>query len=287
MLKTEKLTKYYGNTLGVKDIDLTLNNGEIFGLLGPNGAGKSTFINVIMGLINKTSGDVYIDNQLVLKKNGYKEIVGFLPSEVHLYKDLTVEKMINYAASFYKKDLTERINYLVSKLKVPLDKKIGDLSFGNLKKVGIVIAMMHSPKLLILDEPTNGLDPLMTETFFKLLEEEKKKGVTILFSTHILSEVRTICDRVGFLKDGKLIEVVDVKEILKNEFNTVTVIGTEFKKMKLPMKDIMIKKQTKNSIKFIYKGDINNLIKIVSDVKIDNLIIEEPSVEDLFMNYYK
>ena len=153
--------------------------------------------------------------------------------------------------------------------------------------MGIVIAMMHSPKLLILDEPTNGLDPLMTETFFKLLEEEKKKGVTILFSTHILSEVRTICDRVGFLKDGKLIEVVDVKEILKNEFNTVTVIGTEFKKMKLPMKDIMIKKQTKNSIKFIYKGDINNLIKIVSDVKIDNLIIEEPSVEDLFMNYYK
>lgn len=287
MLKTEKLTKYYGNTLGVEDIDLTLNNGEIFGLLGPNGAGKSTFINVIMGLINKTSGDVYIDNKLVLKKNDYKEIVGFLPSEVHLYKDLTVEKMINYAASFYKKDLTERIDYLLNKLKVPVDKKIGDLSLGNLKKVGIVIAMMHSPKLLILDEPTNGLDPLMTETFFKLLEEEKKKGVTILFSTHILSEVRTICDRVGFLKEGKLIEVTGVKETLKNEFNTVTVVGTEFRKMKLPMKDIMIKKQTKNSIKFVYKGDINNLIKIVSEVKIDNLIIEEPSIEDLFMNYYK
>lgn len=287
MLKTEKLTKYYGDILGIENIDLALNNGEIFGLLGPNGAGKSTFINVIMGLINKTSGDFYIDNKLILKKNEYKDIVGYLPSEVHLYNDLTVQKMINYAASFYKRDLSERINYLTDRLQVPMDKKIGDLSIGNLKKVGIVIAMMHSPKLLIFDEPTSGLDPLMVDVFFKLLEEEKKKGVTILFSTHVLSEVRTICDRVGFLKSGKLIKVMDVKEILKDEFNTVTVIGTEFKKMKLPIKDIVIKKQTKNSIKFIYKGDINNLIKIVSGVKIDNLIIEEPSVEDLFMNYYK
>lgn len=287
MLKTEKLTKYYGDVLGVEGIDLCLNNGEIFSLLGPNGAGKSTFINLVMGLINKTSGDIYIDNKLILRKNDYKENVGYLPSEIHLYKDLTVQKMINYAASFYKKDLSEKINYLVKELKVPLDKKIGDLSYGTLKKVGIVIAMMHSPKLLIFDEPTGGLDPLMTNVFFKLLKEEKKRGVTILFSTHVLSEVQTICDRVGFLKKGKLIKVTEVNNLLKNEFNVVTVIGTEFKKMKLPMKDIIIKKQTKNSIKFIYKGDINNLVKIVSAVKIDNLIIEEPSVEDLFIDYYK
>ena len=153
--------------------------------------------------------------------------------------------------------------------------------------MGILLAMMHSPKLLILDEPTSGLDPLITEVFFKLLAEEKKKGTTILFSTHILSEVKKICDRIGMIKQGSLIKIDTVEALTNNNVNIVTIIGEGFKKMKLPIKDIMIKEESKNSIKFVYKGNINDLIKILSEVKIEHLIIEEPSIEEIFMNYYR
>ena len=287
MLKTVGLTKYYGDILGIQNVDLEIKKGEIFGLLGPNGAGKSTFIKCIMRMINKTAGNIYINEQEVFNDEVYKKDIGYLPSEVHLYEDLLVKDMIKYSASFYAEDLTERINYLTNKLQLPLDKKIEDLSYGNLKKVGIVLAMMHNPKLLILDEPTSGLDPLITEEFFKLLEEEKKKGTTILFSTHILSEVKKICDRIGIIKQGSLIKVDTINNLINNSVSNVTIIGSEFRKLKLPIKDIIIKEENRNSIKFIYKGNINNLIKIISEVTIEHLIIEEPSIEDIFMNYYR
>lgn len=287
MLKTENLTKYYGETLGIQKIDLEINKGEIFGLLGPNGAGKSTFIKCVMRMINKTAGKIYINGQEITNKEDYKRDIGYLPSEINLYDDYKVRDMLKYSASFYKENLAERINYLTHKLQVPMDKKIEELSYGNLKKVGIVLAMMHSPKLLILDEPTSGLDPLITEVFFKLLAEEKKKGTTILFSTHILSEVKKICDRIGMIKQGSLIKIDTVEALTNNNVNIVTIIGEGFKKMKLPIKDIMIKEESKNSIKFVYKGNINDLIKILSEVKIEHLIIEEPSIEDIFMNYYR
>ncbi len=287
MLKTENLTKYYGETLGIQKIDLEINKGEIFGLLGPNGAGKSTFIKCVMRMINKTAGKIYINGQEITNKEDYKRDIGYLPSEINLYDDYKVRDMLKYSASFYKENLEDRINYLTHKLQVPMDKKIEELSYGNLKKVGIVLAMMHSPKLLILDEPTSGLDPLITEVFFKLLAEEKKKGTTILFSTHILSEVKKICDRIGMIKQGSLIKIDTVEALTNNNVNIVTIIGEGFKKMKLPIKDIMIKEESKNSIKFVYKGNINDLIKILSEVKIEHLIIEEPSIEDIFMNYYR
>lgn len=287
MLKTEKLTKYYKNVRGIENIDLEIKDGEVFGLLGPNGAGKSTFIKTIMNLINKTSGQFYINNKEITSKNDYKKIVGYLPSEVYLYGDLTAKEMINYAASFYDEDLSKRINYLTKKLEVPMEKKISDLSYGNLKKVDIVLTLMHKPKFLILDEPTSGLDPLITDVFFKLLNEEKENGATILFSTHILSEVKRICDRVGFIKNGHLMKIIDIDNLLNNSYHSVTIISPEFKKLKLPIKDMIIKKQTDNSINFIYKGNINDLVKIISQINLENLIIEEPKIEDVFMDYYK
>lgn len=287
MLKTEKLTKYYKNVRGIENIDLEIKDGEVFGLLGPNGAGKSTFIKTIMNLINKTSGQFYINNKEITSKNDYKKIVGYLPSEVYLYGDLTAKEMINYAASFYDEDLSKRINYLTKKLEVPMEKKISDLSYGNLKKVDIVLTLMHKPKFLILDEPTSGLDPLITDVFFKLLNEEKKNGATILFSTHILSEVKRICDRVGFIKNGHLMKIIDIDNLLNNSYHSATIISPEFKKLKLPIKDMIIKNQTDNSINFIYKGNINDLVKIISQINLENLIIEEPRIEDVFMDYYK
>lgn len=287
MLKTEKLTKYYKDVRGIENIDLEIKDGEVFGLLGPNGAGKSTFIKTIMNLINKTSGQFYINNKEITSKNDYKKVVGYLPSEVYLYGDLTAKEMINYAASFYDEDLSKRINYLTKKLEVPMEKKISDLSYGNLKKVDIVLTLMHKPKFLILDEPTSGLDPLITDVFFKLLNEEKENGATILFSTHILSEVKRICDRVGFIKNGHLMKIIDIDNLLNNSYHSVTIISPEFKKLKLPIKDMIIKKQTDNSINFIYKGNINDLVKIISQINLENLIIEEPKIEDVFMDYYK
>ena len=288
MIEIKNLTKYYGKILGVKDVNLEVKQGEIFGLLGPNGAGKSTMIKCIMQSINKNSGTIYINKQEVKKGHEkYKEDIGYLPSEVHLYDELKVKDMFKYSASFYKEDLTERIDYLTEKLQVPVDKKIEDLSFGNLKKVGIVLALMHNPKILVLDEPTSGLDPLITEEFFKLLTEEKEKGTTILFSTHILSEVKKVCDRIGIIKEGELIKVDNINSFLNNNFSIVTILGENFKKLKILMKDIIVQKETKDSIKFIYKGNINDLIKVISEVKINHLIIEEPDIEDIFINYYK
>lgn len=288
MLKIEYLTKYYKDILGVQNLSLEIKPGEIFGFIGPNGAGKSTTIKCILNLINKTDGKVTFNNQ-ELTKNNYKlkEDIGYLPSEVNLYDDLTVAQMIRYSASFYKKDLSKRIKHLVKKLDVDTTKKVDELSFGNLKKLGIILAFMHEPSLLILDEPTNGLDPLKQEVFFELLEEERKKGTTIFFSSHNLSDVKKVCDRVGIIKNGILVDILTINNLDKFEFNVISLYSSEYKKLKLPMTDIVIKKKNDNMIQFIYKGDINKLLEILRDIKINNLLIEEPSLEEIFLHYYK
>lgn len=288
MLKIEYLTKYYKDILGVQNLSLEIKPGEIFGFIGPNGAGKSTTIKCILNLINKTDGKITFNNQ-ELTKNNYKlkEDIGYLPSEVNLYDDLTVAQMIRYSASFYKKDLSKRIKHLVKKLDVDTTKKVDELSFGNLKKLGIILAFMHEPSLLILDEPTNGLDPLKQEVFFELLEEERKKGTTIFFSSHNLSDVKKVCDRVGIIKNGILVDILTINNLDKFEFNVISLYSSEYKKLKLPMTDIVIKKKNDNMIQFIYKGDINKLLEILRDIKINNLLIEEPSLEEIFLHYYK
>lgn len=287
MLKIEKLTKYYGTILGVEDLSLKIKTGEIFGFIGPNGAGKSTTIRAIMNMINITSGEIFIDGINNKENPKVKELIGYLPSEIHLYDDLTVKEMLEYNATFYPMNLKKRIAYLVKRLEVDTTKKIDELSFGNLQKIGIIITLMHSPKLIIMDEPTTGLDPLMQEVFFELLAEEKKRGATIFFSSHILSEVKRICDRVGIIKNGHLIKIEEVDKITKSDFSIVTIVSAEYKKLLLPMKDIVIKEKSNDMIKFIYRGDINDLISIVGAIHITSLLIEEPTLEEVFMHYYK
>lgn len=287
MLKINKLTKYYGTILGVEDLSLEIKTGEIFGFIGPNGAGKSTTIRAIMNMINKTSGEILIDGINTNDNLAIKKLVGYLPSEVHLYDDLTVQAMLDYNASFYPMNLKKRIAYLTKKFEVDLTKKIDELSFGNLQKIGIIIALMHSPKLIIMDEPTTGLDPLMQEVFFELLAEEQKRGATIFFSSHILSEVKRVCDRVGIIKNGHLVKIEEIDKITKSDFSIVTVVSPDYKKLLLPMKDIVIKEKSSDKIKFIYRGNINDLIHIIGAIKIINLLIEEPTLEEVFMHYYK
>lgn len=287
ILEIKNLTKYYGKTLAVKDLSLELYEGEIFGFIGPNGAGKSTTIRSIMNLINKTKGEVYFLGEKLTKDNlTLKKQIGYLPSEVFLYEDLTVKEMLDYHESFYKKNLSKRRKELVKKLKLDESKKIEDLSLGNQKKLGIVLAFMHEPKLLILDEPTSGLDPIMQQVFYDLLQEEKEKGTTIFYSTHILSEISKICDRVGIIKEGTLLKVESIKELQSKNLTNVTIISNEIEKI---TKELKVEVETKDekTIKFKNTLDSNNLIKILSKYEIEKLLIEEPTLEDIFLHYYK
>ena len=287
ILEIKNLTKYYGKTLAVKDLSLELHAGEIFGFIGPNGAGKSTTIRSIMNLINKTKGEVYFLGETLTKDNlTLKKQIGYLPSEVFLYEDLTVKEMLDYHESFYKKNLSKRRKELVKKLKLDESKKIEDLSLGNQKKLGIVLAFMHEPKLLILDEPTSGLDPIKQQVFYDLLQEEKEKGTTIFYSTHILSEISKICDRVGIIKEGKLLKVESIKELQSKNLTNVTITSNEIEKITKELK-VEVEILDEKTIKFKNTLDSNNLIKILSKYEIEKLLIEEPTLEDIFLHYYK
>jgi len=287
ILEIKNLKKYYKDIRGVEDVSIKLKAGEAYGFIGPNGAGKSTTIRTLMGLINKTSGAIFIYGK-ELDKNDLemKKLIGYLPSEVYFYDDLTVKQMLDFHESFYKKDINKKRKKLVKLLKLDETKRVEDLSLGNSKKLGIILALMHEPKILILDEPTSGLDPIMQNIFYELLKEEKKKGTTIIYSTHILSEVSKICDRIGIIKDGIIVKEDTVENIEKNNMTYLTIESTEIEKIKndLGLKIIL---EDNNTIKFINNLNPNELLKKITKYKISKLLIEEISIEDLFMEYYK
>lgn len=287
IIEIKHLKKYYGNIRGVNDVSLKINKGDIYGFIGPNGAGKSTTIRTMLGLINKTSGDIYIKgNRYDANNLEIKKIIGYLPSEINLYDDMTVKEIFDYHETFYEKKLTKRRKELVKLLKINENKKIEDLSLGNLKKVGIVLSLMHEPEILILDEPTSGLDPIMQNVFHDILFKEKEKGTTILYSSHVLSEISNICDRVGFIKDGVIIKEDTVENIKKDNYTYLNITSKDISKIK---KDLQLKiiKENNNEIVFLNNIDSNVLIKKLAKYDIERLLIEEISLEDLFINYYK
>ena len=287
IMEIKNLTKYYGKIKGIENLSLELKEGEIFGFIGPNGAGKSTTIRSIMNLINKTSGTVFIEGKKFTKDNiEFKEKIGYLPSEVYLYDDLYVEEMLNYHIKFYKKDISKRRKELVKLFELDESKKIEDLSLGNLKKLGIILAFMHEPKMLILDEPTSGLDPIMQNVFYNLLKEEKKKGCTILYSTHVLSEVSKICDRVGIIKDGSLIKIEKIEDLSKINLGFVTIISNDSKKIIRDL-NVHILYENENTIKFKNNISYDELIKKLANYSIDKILIEDMNLEDMFLHYYK
>lgn len=287
ILRVVQLCKNYGKTKGIEDLSLELNDGEIFGLIGPNGAGKSTTIRSIMNMINKSYGEVYFNDQLLDKNNiEAKKLIGYLPSEVFLYEDMSVKQMLDYHASFFKEDLSERRKELVKLLNVDEKKKIEDLSLGNLKKVGIILALMHNPKLLILDEPSSGLDPIMQQTFYELLLQEKAKGTTIIYSTHILSEVSKICDRVGIIKDSHLVKIEDVDSLNNNRLTFIKINSVDNEKIKEAL-NLETYELGKNTIRFKYDKDVNSLLSVLTNFNIDRILIEEPTIEEIFMHYYR
>lgn len=293
IIETKKLTKYYGKSLGIKNVDLNIHEGEIFGFIGPNGAGKSTTIRTLLGLIHPTSGSAKVFGKDITKFGSeIKEEIGYLPSEVFYYDNMKVIDLLKYSASFYKKDkkvIAKRIQELAKYLDLDLSRKIDDLSYGNKKKVGIIQGLLHEPKLIILDEPTGGLDPLMQQRFFNILREENQKGATILFSSHILSEVQKLCDRVAIIKDGTIIRVDKISALTEDthkRFKLETSVPLD-KRRFTGVKGISDFVITGNSVSFLYKGHINEITKIIASLNLTNLLVEEPDLEEIFMHYYK
>lgn len=289
VIEINKLTKYYGQARGIIDVSFNVGEGEIFGFIGPNGAGKSTTIRTLLALIYPTSGSATIFGKDCIKfAPEIAREVGYLPSEVFYYERMRVIDLLQYAASFYKKDCSKRISELAEIMDLDLKKRIDDLSFGNKKKVGIVQGLLHDPKLIILDEPTSGLDPLMQQKFFDLLREENQKGATILLSSHVLSEVQRLCSRVAIIKDGQIIKLEKMSDLTENNY----------KKFKIEMKEDIRREYFEmaginnlavdgRKVSFLFKGNINLILKKLAYVEIQNIWIEEPSLEEVFIHYYE
>ncbi len=289
VIEIRNLSKDYGKQRGIDNVSFSVEKGEIFGFIGPNGAGKSTTIRTLLALIHPTSGSATIFGKDCIKDAPtIAQDVGYLPSETFFYEGMKVKELLEYTAKLYGKDCTKRINELTERLKLDTGRKIRDLSFGNKKKVGIVAGLLHSPKLIILDEPTSGLDPLMQEIFFEILKEENQKGVTILFSSHILSEVQKMCDRIAILKEGKVISLQSIHELRSNTYKRIQLRTQEpVPKQAFTLEGISEFKQQEEEISFMYKGNVNQLINSFSTMEIVDIFIEEPSLEEIFMHYYQ
>ncbi len=291
VIEIRNLSKYYGKNRGIEEINLDIEEGEIFGFIGPNGAGKSTTIRILLNLIFPTSGSARIFGlDVISESKKIKNLIGYVPSDASLYDRMSVLQFLQYCSRFYNNDKAEeRINELSGIFELDLSRNMAQLSMGNKKKVSIIQSLIHHPKLLILDEPTTGLDPLMQSRFFDLLRHENKKGLTIFFSSHILSEIQSLCKRVSIIKDGKIIKVEDIESLRQKQLKKVQIsFGDNSSEHGLNIKGIgLVTAGPGNSFSFMFSGEINELIKLLAARKIEKLVIEEPSLEEIFMHYYK
>lgn len=280
------LTKYYGKSRGIDNLDLDVLRGEIYGFIGPNGAEKSTAIRCLLGYLHADSGRAIVLGQNIINgTKGIKNFIGYVPADVNYYPDMKVKDFLKYSASFYRQDSKARINYLAEALSINMDKKFEDLSTGNKKKVAIAQALLHDPELLILDEPSSGLDPLMQKIMFDLIREENRKGTTVLFSSHVLSEVQRMCSRIGMVKDGRIF-----KEVTAGDLSSVAWANYRIEcedELSITLPGVKSLEKNNNIYTFIYSGDADALIKELSKHKIKSLYAGEPELEEIFLHYYK
>lgn len=288
VIEINNLTKNYKSNRGIENINLSVNEGEIYGFIGPNGAGKSTTIKTLLNFIYPTSGEASIlEMNIVEDSHKIKEYIGYVPSEVKYYDDVKVADLIKYARSFYPNTSKEEVDKLCTELELDMNKKVGELSLGNKKKVAIAQAMISKPKVLILDEPTNGLDPLMQKKLFNLLIEEKKKGNTVFLSSHNLVEVQNLCDRVCVIKEGKIVDIIEIDKAITKLGLKVTLTSSDISEELMTNIGDKILSKNDNTYTFVYSKDINFLIKELSNYKVEELLIEKENLEDAFLNYYE
>ena len=283
-IETKSLTKYYGKSRGIIDVNLTVCEGDFYGFIGPNGAGKSTTIRTLLGLISATSGSAQIFGlDIASNRTEILSEIGYLPSENMFYKGLRVSEILSLSAKLRNKDCSEEAKILCERLELDTTKKIEELSFGNRKKVGIVCAMQHKPSLYILDEPTSGLDPLMQREFYNILKERNEKGATVFLSSHILSEVGRYCKKAAVIREGKILVSDSVEKLGHTGVKRVSVKGISDIPKALNAK--IIKNENEN-IQFLYNGDISLLIKEISNFRLQDINITDPELDEVFMHFY-
>lgn len=279
------LKKYYGKNVGVEDVTFNVKEGEIVGFIGPNGAGKTTTIRAIVGLLKADDGQVEIIGEDAGNAANARAELGYAGGEPSFYPNLTVLENLRFVADL-KGVSYDRIDYLSSKLELGLSRKAKELSLGNKKKLCIVMALLSSPKFIVLDEPTVGLDPLIKREFFKLIEEEKKRGASILISSHTLTDIQRLCDRVAIIKNGKIIAVEEMQQLKTKRLKKVT-IETSYSHPEITLSGVSDVKSDGHQIKFNYNGEMKKLVKYLNSIDLDNISIEDAGLEDMFLHFYE
>jgi len=309
-IETAGLTKYYGKSRGIEDLTMEVPEGQIFGFIGPNGAGKSTTIRILLGFLSPTRGSGRLLGREVTADNWeVRSQIGYVPGEVSYYDDMRVRELLEYAAAFFPGASGERRRELAEIFSLDMDKRIGSLSLGNKKKVALVQALQHRPRLLILDEPTSSLDPLIQARFFSILLEENRRGTTIFFSSHVLSEVQRLCHTVAIIREGRLVAVEDVKNLQARQFKRVKVelgdgaVAPTARAespadheadadgvralLDLPgVTDVSLTSEGRRVATFLFRGDSRSLLNALAAANVVDVWIEEPSLEDIFLSYY-
>jgi ABC-2 type transport system ATP-binding protein len=290
VIRAERLTKFYGEARGVIDVDFSVEAGEVFGFLGPNGAGKTTTIRLLLDLIRPTRGRLTVfgldsrqDSVEIRKRMGY------LPGDLRLYERMTGRELLTYFGHLRGPDGAASADPLAERLDLDLDRRIKELSRGNRQKVGLVQAYMHDPDLLVLDEPTSGLDPLVQETFYELVAEATERGGTVFLSSHVLSEVQHVADRVGLIREGRL-DLIDSVENLRSR--AFTQVEATFAEPPRPgafagVNGVSRVEQDGDVVRFALVGEIDALLKALARFHVKALDVREADLEDVFLARYR
>jgi len=286
VIEVSNLRKFFRKTKAVDGASFSVREGEVFGFLGPNGAGKTTTIRCMMGFIKPNEGSIKIFNKEVSEfSTEIKKDVGYLSGNVELYKNWTGIEHIKYIESIRGK--SEIANELISRLDFDPKKKFGNLSSGNKQKLGLIIALMHSPRLLIMDEPTVGLDPLLQNEIYEIIDELKEKGTTVFISSHNLFEVERICDRVGIIKEGKIVELSDINKLSGKKINIIKVSFSDKDKKEFSFKGVESVEKSAEGFVITTSGDVSPILKELSGYKIKDIEITKASLEDIFLKFYE
>lgn len=288
-IETYNLTKHYPGKLALDRLNLTVYPGEIFGYLGPNGAGKSTTIRLLLDLIRPSGGAARILGMDSRRQSvAIKKYLGNLPAEVRLWDHLTGAQVLQYLGGLRPGCDLHYAFGLAERLSLDVNIRVRDYSTGNRRKLGLIQALMHRPALLILDEPTTGLDPLIQQTFYELMREIRAEGRTVFLSSHVLSEVESICDRVGILRAGRLEAVERIADLKRVHYRWVTlhtrstIVHADW--MQLPgVEDVAL---VPGGVRLRVMGTLDPLIKQASQITVQDMEIEEPGLEEIFLTYY-
>ena len=284
-IQLSNLTKYYGKSRGILNLNLDVKEGEFFGFIGPNGAGKSTTIRTLLGLITPSSGQAKIFDETIRQRNPQiRSHIGYLPSEAVFYRGMNVKDLLKLSADLHYKDCSAEREILCRRLQLDVNRKVDELSFGNRKKVAIVSALQHQPKLLILDEPTSGLDPLMQREFFQIIRERNEQGATVFLSSHVLSEIQRNCTRAAIIREGRIISCDRVEALSKTNAKRISVQGQVSLDSLEEIRDL---KENDGIFSFLYGGDIHRLLETLSAGTITDLSISDPDLDEIFLHYYE